>query len=170
DAPIGLQRTTYANKELNVLLKPGRLQLDLELQPFTHKRNFLVIRLGKNRQQVVEVVPGNRWGSPGLLLEDRELSHQPAELLVSHQGMNSFHEREVRERGIAFVKLPELGEDQGIARSDAIQAQAARDRLPGQLLDLPPNPVIDRLKNTNLEIAPGVASQDGREVVGVELG
>ena len=99
DALIGLERAAHADEELDVLVKPGPLQFHLQLQAVAHERQLLVVGLGEDRQQVVEVIlelveatpqvvviiAGNRRGPPGLLLEDGQLTDQPAQLLVGHE-------------------------------------------------------------------------------------
>ena len=51
----------------------------------------------------------------------------------------------------------------------AVQAEPPRDGLPGQLLDLPADPVVDRLEDAHRQLVPGVAGQHRGDVGRVEL-
>jgi hypothetical protein len=84
--------------------------------------------------------------------------------------VDPFEEDQVLERGVGLVQLAELSEDQGIALAATLHAQPARHRLLRQFFDLPADPVVDVLKQADLEIMPGVTCQEGREIRLVELG
>src|SRR5262245_11959421 len=118
--------------------------------------------------EVVVVVAGQlRRTARGA--ENRQLARHAAQFKIDLQRMNALCESQHSQERMGLVQLAQLGKYERIALRLTVEGDATRNDLIGKELDLLGEPIVDRLHDIDSQTAPGIAGDEGRNVLGIEL-